>query len=142
MLDLKTIVEDPDRVRRDLSRRGANLSIDPILEGNERRKALLQEVESLRAEVNSVGPRIGQLMKAGNRDEATALRQQAGAASKRIKAIDPELSEVLDGLKERQLELPNLLADDVPEGPDEASAREEKRWGEPRVFDFPPRDHV
>ncbi len=142
MLDLKTIVEDPDRVRRDLARRGSDLSIDPIIEGNERRKALLQEVEVLRAEVNSVGPKIGQLMKAGNRDEATALRQQAGAASKRIKAIDPELNEVLDGLKEQQLELPNLLADDVPEGPDEAFAREEKRWGEPRAFDFPPRDHV
>ncbi len=142
MLDLKTIVEHPDRVRADLARRGSDLSIEPILEGNERRKALLQEVEALRAKVNSVGPRIGQLMREGNKDEAMALREEAGTASKRIKAIDPELSTLLEELKERQLELPNLLSDEVPDGPDEAFAREEKVWGEPPTFDFPLRDHA
>ena len=142
MLDLKTIVEQPDRVRRDLTRRGSDLSIDPILEGSERRRDLLHEVEALRAKVNSVGPQIGMLMKEGKKDEAVALRGEAGAASKRIKAIDPELSALLDELKERQLELPNLLADDVPEGPDETFARVEKTWGEPRIFDEPPLDHA
>ncbi len=142
MLDLKTIVEQADRVRADLARRGSDLSIDPILEANERRRALLHEVEALRAKVNSVGPRIGALMKEGKRDEATELRQQAAVASKRIKEIDPELGEVLDGLKERQIGLPNLLAEDVPDGPDENFAREEKVWGDRPEFDFPPRDHV
>ncbi len=142
MLDLKTIVEHPDRLRQDLRRRGSPLTVEPILEAAGRRKDLLQEVETLRAQVNSVGPQIGRLMKEGKRDEATALREQAGAASKRIKAIDPELSAVIEELDGLRAELPNLLAEDVPEGPDETCARVERTWGEPTAFDFAPHDHA
>ncbi len=141
MLDIRTLVEQPDRVRESLRRRGSPLSIDPALEAHEQRRALLQEIEALRAQVNKVGPQIGQLMKQGRKDEAMALRAEAGQASARLKELDPELGAVEEQIRERLLEIPNLLHDEVPEG-GEDDAREERTWGTPRSFDFTPLDHA
>jgi len=141
MLDLRTITDHPDQVRDALARRRSDLDIAPLLQANEQRKDLLHEVESLRAKVNSVGPQIGALMREGRKDEALALRTEAGTASKRIKEVDPELSAVQERIRELLLEIPNLLDERVPEG-GEDDARVERTWGTPRAFEFEPRDHV
>ena len=141
MLDLRTITDHPDDVRHALRRRSSDIDITPLLDLNDQRKNLLHEVESLRAKVNSVGPQIGALMREGRKDEAMALRAEAGTASKRIKEIDPELSTVQDDIREHLLGIPNLLDDRVPDG-GEGDARVERTWGTPTTFDFTPRDHV
>ena len=141
MLDIKIVTGNPDIVRASLTKRGSSLSIDGVLEADRRRKDLLHEVEALRARVNSVGPQIGALMREGRKDEAMALRAEAGQASGRIKAIEPELKEIQDAIQEQMLGIPNLLDDRVPEGLDESDARVERHWGEPRKFDFPVKDH-
>ena len=141
MLDLKTVTEHPDVVRASLSKRGSSLTIDAVLERDQRRKDLLYEVEALRAKVNSVGPQIGALMREGRKDEAMALRAEAGEASGRIKAIEPELKEVNEAIETHLMSLPNLLDELVPEGLEESDARVERIVGEPPSFDFPVRDH-
>jgi len=141
MLDIRLIVDHPDQVRRALERRGSDISIDPVLEAHARRRELLQEIEALRAQVNRVGPQIGALMKEGRKDEATALRAEAGQASKRLKGLDPELSAVEEQIHELLLGFPNVVSDEAPDGGEE-DARTERTWGEPRDFDFVPRDHA
>lgn len=141
MLDIRTLVEHPDRVRESLRRRGSDLTVEPVLEAHARRRELLLEIEALRAQVNKVGPQIGRLMKEGRKDEALALRAQAGKASGRLKELDPQLVALEDQIHQLLLGIPNLLADQVPEG-GEDEARVERAWGSPREFDFMPRDHT
>ncbi len=141
MLDLRFVTDHPDVVAHSLERRGSPLSVTPVLEVDARRKELLGEIETLRAEVNAVGPRIGRLMKEGRREEAQELRARAGAASARIKEIDPDLAATMDRLDTLLKEIPNVLDDSVPDG-GEDDARVERTWGHPRRFDFPPRDHA
>ena len=140
MLDLRLLIDHPELVRASLERRRSGLAVEPVIEANERRREILREVETLRAQVNSVGPQIGKLMKEGRKDEAMALRQEAGQASKRIKALEPELNDIKDRIQELLLAIPNVLHDRVPDGGEE-NARVERIWGEPTTFDFTPRDH-
>ena len=141
MLDLKLITDKPDLVTESLHRRASDLSVEPILEANQRRKDLLHEVEGLRAEVNAVGPQIGALMKQGRKDEAMALREQAGRASARLKELAPQLTDTLDTINELLLGIPNVLDPRVPAG-GEGDAHLERTWGEPTTFDFPVRHHA
>jgi seryl-tRNA synthetase len=141
MLDLKLVTEKPDLVTESLQRRASDQSVDPVLEANQRRRDLLHEVEGLRAEVNSVGPQIGALMREGRKDEAMALREQAAKASTRLKELAPQLTDTLDTINELLLGIPNVLDRRVPAG-GEADARLERTWGEPTTFDFPVRHHA
>ena len=59
-----------------------------------------------------------------------------------LKAAEAELAEVQNDLSQIALGLPNLPQASVPDGRDESDNREERRWGQPRVFAFEPKDHV
>jgi seryl-tRNA synthetase len=138
VLDLRLIRQDPERVRAALHRRGAGDEVDAVLELDARRRALLPEIEELRARKNRVSDEIAAARREGS-DAASAIEQMR-AVGGREKELTAELSEVEEQLQRVLSALPNLPADDVPN--QDTVLRE---VGEPRVpppGGGPARDHL
>jgi seryl-tRNA synthetase len=138
VLDLKLIREDPEGVRAALARRGehAAAGLDTVIALDGRRRALLPELEGLRAEQNEANGRIKAAGDAGERErEIEAMR---GVAA-RAKALEQELGEVEQGLHDALAPLPNLPQASAAAGPEDELVRE---VGEVRALDFEPRDHL
>ena len=70
------------------------------------------------------------------------MSDKGPSAFEELKACEEQLKSVQEALTSMLLGVPNLLHDSVPDGVNEDDNREERRWGEPTVFEFEPRDHV
>ncbi len=140
MLDVKMVRTDPDTVRRALERRGdSTSSLDEFLAVEERRRQLLTEVETRRAERKRASDEIATVKKAGgDADQAIAAMRTLGD---QIKEHEAALAETEERLKVMLLELPNIPLPDVPDGGEDDSVVV-RTVGEPRQFDFEPKDHL
>ncbi|MBD3654331.1 serine--tRNA ligase [Kangiella sp.] len=140
MLDPKLLRTDIDAVAKNLAKRGFELDVEQYNKLEEERKAIQVETQELQNERNSSSKSIGQA-KARGEDIQPLLDQVASLGSK-LDAAKERLNQVLTQLDEIHYGIPNLLDDSVPEGKDESENVEIRRWGEPRQFDFEPKDHV
>ncbi|MCB2262345.1 MAG: serine--tRNA ligase [Candidatus Thiosymbion ectosymbiont of Robbea hypermnestra] len=140
MLDPRLLRSDPDLVAAQLARRGLVLDQDHYAALEARRKALQVETQELQNRRNRRSKAIGQAKAAGTDPEP--LLAEVAELGDRLKGTQAELTTVQESLREFALGLPNLPHESVPEGAGEEGNREERRWGEPRVFDFTPKDHV
>lgn len=140
MLDPKLLRTDIDAVARNLAKRGFELDVEQYNKLEEERKAIQVETQELQNERNSSSKSIGQA-KARGEDIQPLLDQVADLGSK-LDAAKERLNQVMTQLDEIHYGIPNLLDDSVPEGKDESENLEIRRWGEPRQFDFEPKDHV
>lgn len=140
MLDIRRIRDEPEVVRAALGRRAPDLAanVDRAQELDRRRRALLADVERLKAERNQKSADVARRRKAGK--DATDLLEHLKGVSERVKALDGETSQVDRALADLLLQLPNLPLDDVPTG-DASANRVLRTWGTPRAFDFAPRPH-
>jgi len=140
MIDIKLLRSDPGVVRAAIEKRRAAVDLDSLLEIDGRRRALIYEMEQLRAEQNKASEEIGKRKKAGeDASEAIAAMKQI---KDRISALEEQVREVDEQLEQSLLTIPNIPDATVPDGSDESANRFERRWGEPRAFDFEPKDHV
>ncbi len=141
MLDVKMVRSDPDAVRTALERRGAGSAstLDEFLMLEERRRRILTDVESRRAERKRASDEIAVVRKAGG-DAAEAIAAMR-ALGDGIKEREAELAEVEERLKDMLLEIPNIPLPDVPDGGEEDSVVL-RHVGEPRAFAFAVRDHL
>jgi seryl-tRNA synthetase len=140
MIDPKLLRFDPEAVARNLARRGYVLDVGALRALEERRKSAQVESDRLRAERNSNAKAVG--MAKGKGEDAAALLARGEALTGELTAAERELTAVQDELEGWQLGLPNLLHESVPDGRGEDDNREVRRWGEPRLHDFEPKDHV
>lgn len=139
MLDLERIRDHAEEVKAGLTNLGSDPTrVDRILDLDERRRELLTEVESLRAQRNQVSKEIGRLRDKEERERLIADMRQVGD---RIDALEEPLQTVEAELEEAMFELPNLPHESVPVGPDEEHNVVVGEWGEPRTFDFEPVPH-
>ncbi len=123
MLDLRAVREDPARFRAALERRGAAAVLDEALELDERRRALLPELEQIRADRNQASKRIGELKRSG--EDATDAMAAVKSTGDRQSALEAELADV----EERR----NRALATLPNPPDESAPDEEevvREWGE------------
>ncbi|MFZ5622720.1 MAG: serine--tRNA ligase [Pseudomonadota bacterium] len=140
MLDPKRLRTELDQVAAQLARRGYTLDVARIRALEDERKVIQVRTQELQAERNSRSKAIGQA-KARGEDVAPLLEQVAGlgaeldAAKGRLDQLQADLDAVL-------MAIPNIPHGTVPDGAGEEDNEEVRRWGEPRVFDFEPRDHV
>ncbi len=142
MLDIKFIRENPDAVREAMRRRGESVPLDELLELDARRRALVTEVERLKAQRNDASEQVARLKRTGeNPEEAARLIETMRAVSDKIKAMDEEVRDVDLRLTELMLAIPNIPHESVPYGESEDDNVEVRRWGRPRDFDFEPRAH-
>ena len=142
MHDLKYIRENPEAFDAALRRRGAEPIAAQIIELDQRRRAVLTQVQDALARRNEVSKAVGAAMAKGDTATADALKAEVGALKDSLPVFESEERTVdaeLDALLEA---IPNLPMDDVPQGADENDNVEIIRWGEPRTFDFAPKDHA
>jgi len=140
MLDPKRLRTELDDVAAQLKRRGFELDTDALRALEDRRKQLQVATQDLQNERNTKSKSIGKAKAAGE-DIQPLLDEVAGLGDK-LKAAEAELEQVQSELEGIALGIPNIPHPSVPEGRDEEDNREERRWGEPPVFDFEPKDHV
>ncbi len=106
------------------------------------RKALQTRTEALQAQRNSLSKQIGMLKGKGQHAEADAVMAQVGEMKSELEASAARLDVIQGELQTLLLAVPNLPHESVPVGADESANVEVKRWGTPRVFDFPVKDHT
>lgn len=127
MLDIKFIRENPNKAKDSCQKRGIKCDIDKLLELDEKKRKYLQEIEGLKAEQNKLGKE--------KQEKAKELKWK-------IKDLEPVLDKIEEELDKLMLQVPNLIADDVPEGKDENDNKVLREEGKKPKFDFKPRDHM
>jgi len=138
MLDIRFIREHPDLVQAGARKKRIDIDIHHLLELDERRRSLLSRVESLKALRNKMSKEIPTLQDTARQEAITQMRQVAEES----RALESPLREVETAFDALMLLVPNVPADDVPEGLTDADNVVIKTWGEIPRFDFPLRDHV
>ena len=139
MHDIRRIRDDPGAFDAAMARRGvAPLAARVIGIDAERREAQT-EAQELQTRRNELSKRIGQAKSKGEdvqdlMDEVAAGKNAQAAAEAAAKEAGDEVDALLSGI-------PNILDDDVPDGADEDDNRELRTWGDPRDFDFEPKEH-
>ena len=140
MLDLRLIRSDPERVKQALARRGAADRVDELLALDERRRELLPEIEGAQAERKQLSKQIGAAK--GRGEDAEELVARVGELKETIESRKGELETIEERLGEVATSLPNLPADDAPDGMTEEDAEVLREVGERPDFGFEPRDHL
>ncbi|OYT73587.1 MAG: serine--tRNA ligase [Chloracidobacterium sp. CP2_5A] len=141
MLGLDFIRQNLDLVRQSLANRRSDLTLDAFTELDAARRRLIGAVEQRKATLNRISPQIGALLKSGQPGEADAKRAEVRQLKAEIDALEAERESVEGRLQELVRVIPNVPHASVPTG-DESANQEVARWGEPRAFDFEPKDHV
>ena len=118
MLSLQTIRERADEVRTTTAQRGTDAPVDRILALDAERSPLLTEVETMRADRNRAGKAIGA---AKDPDERQRLIDEQRAVADKLDDLEARLAQIDTDLNQRLLEVPNLLHEDVPIGPEAAN---------------------
>jgi len=141
MIDIKFLRENPDVVRASQKGRGENVElVDQIIAADERKRAALNDFETLRQEQNVLSKSVG----AAKGEEKTALLANAKELADKVKAADTKRAELEEEAKKLLLQLSNLLDTEAPIGGEEDFVTIE-HVGTPRDFakdGFEPRDHV
>jgi len=136
MLDLKFVRENLELVKQNLDNRHTKGDLDTFVAAYDERKQLIQKVEELKALRNSVTEEISQLKRnKENADDKIAEMKRVGDE------LDGRIREVEESLRNAALMLPNMCDASVPVGADEDENVEQRKWGEPRQFDFEPKAH-
>lgn len=139
MLDIKFIRENLDIVKAGANKKHISVDLDELVKLDDRRRALMQSIESKKAEQNKASQSVAQAQDA-------ATREQLIAEMKLIKEEAQKEEEELKGvMREWQLimvQVPNMPDMSVPEGDDDAGNVEVRVFGTPTSFDFVPKSHV
>jgi len=139
MLDIKLIREDPACVREAMVKRQMDSgSVDQILALDEKRRELIQDVEDMRSERNTVSKEIGRMKDQGARQEKIDAMRELG---EKINAVDDDLNAVEFDLQSLLAEIPNIPDSDVPVGVDDSDNIVLRTVGEIPDFDFNPKPH-
>jgi len=140
MLDPRLLRTDLPFVAGQLARRGVELDAARIESLEARRKELQIETQELQSQRNARSKSIGKAKAAG--EDIEPLLAEVADLGDRLKSAEADLAALQQELRDVALGLPNIPHESVPDGTSENDNREERRWGEPRVFDFAPKDHV
>ena len=139
MLDLNLIREQPELVRQSLANRQMDPApVETVLELDEQRRQLIQQVEALKAERNAASKEIGRMKDAAERQQRIDAMRVVGD---QIAALDEQLREIEARLTETAAGLPNIPDGRVPLGKDDSENVVLRTIGEPRPFDFEPKPH-
>ena len=139
MIDLKLVQKNPEVLAKALADRQSSLRVEDFLALDGRRRALLAEVEALKNQRNTASGQVAALKREGK--DASHMMEELGALSDRIKALDVQTAEARAAVEEWLMGVPNIPDATTPVGKDESENPEVLRWGTPRNFDFPVKEH-
>ena len=139
MLDIKRIRNNPEEIVEALKKRRGEYPIQKLLDTDEKRREVIQKVESMKAEQNKLSKQVPQMKKNG--EDTTELFKNLKKLSDDIKSMDDDLKNIDEEIREYLMEIPNTPNKDVPVGLDDTENLEMRKWGEPRKFDFDIKAH-
>ena len=142
MLDIGWIRKEPEAVRQRLLTRGKSAAdgLDKVLQVDEERRRLLGEVEKLKAERNAISKEVG--VRKAKKESADDLLAGMKEKSDKIANLDKLAAEVEAKQEGLLLSIPNIPWEGCPKGSTAAENPVVSTWGEPKKFDFKPKDHV
>ncbi|PIE11175.1 MAG: serine--tRNA ligase [Rhodobacterales bacterium] len=141
MHDIRTIRENPEAFDAGLARRGMSALSSDLLAIDEARRAKILAAETAQAEANKAAKEIGAAKARGDDAEFNRLRALVADSKAEIARLNDEAKAEDARLHEALMGLPNIPAEDTPDGADEDDNVEIHRWGTPRSFDFTPKEH-
>ncbi len=139
MLDIKYLRQNIDLVRQKMSERGQKIDFDRFLDLDAKKRDILQAVETLRSERNSVSKQVGELKK--KKEDAAALIAKMGDVAAKIKEYDEVLKVTEEELNAFVMIVPNIQHESVPQGSGSEDNTVVRTWGEKPVFSFEPKQH-
>jgi seryl-tRNA synthetase len=140
MHDIKWIRENPEAFDRGLARRGMEAISAQVLEIDAQNRAMTTELQDLQTRRNDASKQIGVLK--GKGEDADALMGEVAELKERMASLETGQNEAGAAIQSLLEGLPNVPAEDVPDGVDEDDNVEIRRVGDKPVFDFEIRDHV
>lgn len=139
MLDIKLLRTDFESVEKAMANRNEDFDLSLFKKLDDNRRALLGEVEVLKAEQNKVSKQIPAMKKEGK--DTSAVMAEMKELSDKIKGLDGKVAEADKALNEYMLTLPNIPHPSVPLGKTDEDNVEIRKWGEPTKFDFEAKAH-
>ncbi len=139
MLDIKILRQEPEKIKAALKARCNDLDIEPAIELDKERRALLLDAEQKKAKQNEITKKIPAMKKAG--ENTDAIFAEMRELSDEIKEDDAKISEIDEKLRDFMLKIPNIPNESVPIGADDSENVELRRFSTPREFDFEPKAH-
>lgn len=140
MHDLKSLRENPASYDQNWARRGLAPQTPAILELDEKRRKLQTELQTAQNRRNEASKEIGSVKSKGG--DAADLMAEVAALKDRMADLEAQEQDAATALNDLLSALPNMLADDVPDGADENDNVEVRRFGEPKTGNNPALDHV
>jgi seryl-tRNA synthetase len=141
MIDIQTLRKDPEGVAKRLAARGPGaFDLSRFQELEAQRKERQTRVEQAQASRNRIAREIGQAKAKGQ--DARDLMAQAEQSKASLESSERELVALQEEIEDFLRRVPNIPHESVPPGTSSEDNREERRWGEPRKFDFTVKDHV
>ena len=142
MHDIAYIRANPQAFDAALARRGADPVADRIIALDAKKREASTKVQQAQSRRNDASKAIGQAMGQGDKDKAEALKAEVAEIKASMPQWDDAASAAGSELDDLLATLPNLPAEDVPDGKDEADNVEVHQWGKKRAFDFEPKEHA
>lgn len=140
MLDPKLLRGNLAELQAKLATRGYELDLSFWQSLEEERKAIQVKTEELQAQKNAGAKQVGELKRQGL--DASELMQAMQQVSEEMKQAENQLRELQNTITNASLQIPNIPADGVPVGADEADNVEIRKWGTPKQYDFAVKDHT
>ena len=139
MLDAQFVAEHLEEVKRNCANRNVHADVDRVKELRDKKLELVREIQTIQQRQNELQKATGKEKdpdkKKGMIEEGRKLREQVGAFEAQHKQVDGDLRAVL-------LTIPNMSHPDAPVGKEASDNKVIKKFGEPRKFDFKPKDHI
>jgi seryl-tRNA synthetase len=139
MLDAQFIRERLEEVKANCRNRNVTCAVDRVVQLDDHRKRLVQETQTLQQRQNELSKLIP---KDKDKDKKQTLIQQGRELREKVGGLENQLRQVETDLHAVLLTIPNMSHPDAPVGTTAGDNKVIRRWGEPRRFDFPARDHV
>lgn len=142
MLDMAMIRNQWLEIGEAAVRKGLDFDVELLLAVDEQRKALLAEIEGIRAQRNRGSAAVEQLLRGGRRDDAEAQKKLNSTLVAGLKEKETELRVLEMEFNRLMLLVPNLISPDTPEGASDLDNVEVMRYLEPPAFEFTLKNHI
>jgi seryl-tRNA synthetase len=141
MHDIRFLRENPEAFDLALTRRGLAPQAQALLTIDAERRRKIAAAEESKAAQNAASKQVGAAKAKGDEAEFERLRALVAEKKAEMAQLEAEAKEADARLTAELMGLPNMPLEDTPDGADEADNVEFRRWGAPREFDFPPKEH-
>lgn len=142
MLDIKFIRENAELVQMGAIKKHIDFDVQKLLEVDDKRKVLSQNVEEKRARQNKVSEEVARAGQMGDIAQKRKLIEEMQPLKQEMQKLEEELKEVMTEWQGLMVRVPNIPDVSVPDGVDDGGNVEVKKWGEIPKFDFTPKNHI